>query len=202
MFSAIIDYGMGNVASVKKALNVVGVESKITGDEEDIRNAKYLILPGVGSFAQGMDNLRSSSLDKIIKDEIYSKRKPILGICLGMQLLATLGTEPYERKGLNLVEGKVNKIINPNLRVPHLGWNSIIASKGSFFEDFNQKDFYFIHSYHFEVKDSNKIGALVEYGEKYVAAIQYENVLATQFHPEKSQDQGIMLLEKFFKFYA
>ncbi|WP_028524704.1 imidazole glycerol phosphate synthase subunit HisH [Runella limosa] len=202
MTAAIIEYGMGNVASVQKALNVLGIDSQITGNTNDIKAAKYIILPGVGSFAQGMENLRNSSLDRIIREEVLLKQKPFLGICLGMQLIATTGTEPHESHGLNLIEGKVIKIQDPNTRVPHLGWNSITSSANLFFDNFNQKDFYFIHSYHFQVSNYNKIGATVDYGNKYVAAIQYENILATQFHPEKSQENGLNLLDNFFKLYA
>ena len=199
MTAAIIDYGMGNVASVQKALNLLGIENQITADANDISAAKYIVLPGVGSFAQGMANLQSASLDKTIRQEVLLKKKPFLGICLGMQLIATSGTEPHDSSGLDLIEGKVIKMQEPNLRMPHLGWNSIKSFPYSFFDDFNNRDFYFIHSYHFQVSQPNRIGAIVNYGDQYVAAIHYENILATQFHPEKSQEYGLKLLEKFFK---
>lgn len=202
MTAAIIEYGMGNVASVQKALNLLGIDNQITGNINDIKAANYIILPGVGSFAQGMENLQSYSLDKTIREEVLLKKKPFLGICLGMQLIATTGTEPHESSGLNLIKGKVIKIQDPNLRIPHLGWNSITSTINSFFEDFNQKDFYFIHSYHLQVDQPSNIGATVNYGNKYVAAIHHENILATQFHPEKSQEYGLKILDKFFKFYA
>ena len=202
MTAAIIEYGMGNVASVQKALNLLGIDNQITGDINVIKTAKYIILPGVGSFAQGMANLKSTALDKTIEDEVLFNKKAFLGICLGMQLIASTGTEPYETPGLNLIEGKVIKLQEPNLRIPHLGWNSIISSSDTFFKDFDQKDFYFIHSYHFQVSKPSKIGAIVNYGSQYVAAIHYENILATQFHPEKSQEYGLKLLNNFFKYYA
>lgn len=199
MIAAIIDYGMGNVASVQKALTLLGIENVISNDPEVIRSSKYIILPGVGSFAQGMENLKESLLDKVIVEEALIKKKPFIGICLGMQLIATTGTEPYEAPGLNLIEGKIIKIESTNLRTPHLGWNELNAPDDSFFTDFNKKDFYFIHSYHFQVDDEKSIGATVNYGKDYVAAIQKENIFATQFHPEKSQKYGIELLDKFFK---
>ncbi|TAF31911.1 MAG: imidazole glycerol phosphate synthase subunit HisH [Cytophagales bacterium] len=202
MTAAIIEYGMGNVASVQKALNLLGIDNQVTGNINDIKAANYIILPGVGSFAQGMENLQNFSLDKTIREEVLLNKKPFLGICLGMQLIATTGTEPHESSGLNLIEGKVVKIQESNLRIPHLGWNSISSKPTSFFEDFNQKDFYFIHSYHLQVKNPSNIGATVNYGSNYVAAIQHENILATQFHPEKSQEYGLKILDKFFKFYA
>lgn len=202
MSVVIIDYGMGNLASVKKAVHKLGIESIVTNDPIQIASSKYIILPGVGSFEQGIVNLKELKLFNIIRDEVINCKKPFLGICLGMQLIATLGTEPNSIEGLDLIEGEVLKIEDTNLSVPHLGWNSLIAKGNSFFEEFDNKDFYFIHSYHFVVKDHKKIAAKVEYGKEYVSAIQSNNIFATQFHPEKSQVFGLALLKKFFEHNA
>lgn len=202
MTTAIIDYGMGNVASVQKALRTLGVVSKVTCEKNDLRNAKYIILPGVGSFGQGMSNLYAKGLCSVIKEEVLVKKKPFLGICLGMQLIAAYGTEPLPTIGLGLIDGDVVRIEEPNLRIPHLGWNSINTMENTLFDCFNQKDFYFIHSYHFRVKQKKMIGATVTYGSDYVAAIHHENIIATQFHPEKSQVNGLTLLNSFFLKYA
>lgn len=202
MVVGIIDFGMGNVASVQKALSALNIEHVLSRDFQQLEACKALILPGVGAFAQGMHNLTEYHLIDFIRNSTLEHKKPLLGICLGMQLLASTGTEPYLCPGLNLIPGTVEKIAAPNLRVPHLGWNALLAQPDSFFEPFQKQDFYFIHSYHFTVDNPTHIGGFVKYGEKIVAAVQHENILATQFHPEKSQNQGLLLLESFFKSYV
>lgn len=198
----IVDYGMGNIASVQKALDSIGIKSIISNDISDFESSDYIILPGVGSFRQGMENLNKLGLDKILNNEIIIKKKPFLGICLGMQLIASFGTEHGITKGLGWIKGEVNKIEEINFRVPHLGWNNLISIPSTFTEDFHNKDFYFIHSYHFEVENKKNIAAYVTYGKNYVAAVHNENIFATQFHPEKSQDEGIGLIKKFINFRA
>ena len=202
MSVAIINYGMGNLASVQKALQKIGIDSIITSDPGQIIDSKYILLPGVGSFERGIHNLKELKLFDLIRNEVLINQKPFFGICLGMQLVASYGTEPSLTEGLNLIEGEVLKMQEETLRIPHLGWNSLISKGNSFFDEFDQKDFYFIHSYHFSVKDVHKIGAMVSYGSEYVAAVQFENIYATQFHPEKSQEFGLSLLKKFFNQYA
>lgn len=199
---AIIDYGMGNVASVEKALSFLGITSVLTKDENEIAAADYIILPGVGAFGQGMHNLKESGLVKILNRQVFDNKKPFMGICLGMQLIAEKGYEPNECDGLGWVEGQVIKIEEAGRSIPHLGWNEIEVVNDSILNDFNQKDFYFIHSYHFDVTDNSKILATVNYGGSYVAALQKENIFAVQFHPEKSQTSGLALIRKFFEFYA
>ena len=200
--AVIIDYGMGNVGSVQKALNFLSVPNTISNNFNDIMNASYLILPGVGSFKQGMSNLSDLNLIQILTNEVIVNKKPFLGICLGMQLIATKGTEPEHCDGLNWINGKVIKIQEDNMSIPHLGWNNI-QTKKECFSDFNDKDFYFIHSYHFEVSNEQTILASVNYGNRdYVAAILNENIMATQFHPEKSQEWGLKALHFFFDYYA
>jgi glutamine amidotransferase len=199
---AIIDYGMGNVASVDKAVSYLGYESIITNNPNEINSSNYIILPGVGAFAQGMDNLNKLGLVDLLTNEVIVNKKPFLGICLGMQLIATKGHELKLTNGLGWVEGEVIKINEPDKSIPHLGWNEITVTNDSFIKDFNQKDFYFIHSYHFSVTNREDIAATVNYGNNYVAAIQKENIFASQFHPEKSQLFGLSLIKSFLNFYA
>jgi glutamine amidotransferase len=199
---AIINYRMGNVASVEKAIKYLGYEPVVTNDPIEINNASYIILPGVGAFNQGMENLNKLGLVDLLNKEIIINKKPFLGICLGMQLIATTGYEPQVTKGLGWIEGEVIKINELEKSIPHLGWNEITTTQNTFIKEFNQKDFYFIHSYHFKVSNSENIAATVNYGNKYVAVIQKENIHATQFHPEKSQTSGLELLKSFFNYYA
>ena len=193
---------MGNVASVKKTLDFIGIESVISNLEKDFKDSDFIILPGVGSFKQGMDNLNKLNLVNILNNEVLIKKKPFLGICLGMQLIAQTGTEHGITAGLGWIEGTVLKIQSNNLRIPHLGWNNLVSTTDSILKSFNGKDFYFIHSYHFDVTKTENVAATVNYGKKYVAAVQKDNIFATQFHPEKSQEQGIKLLKYFFDYNA
>lgn len=199
---AIINYGMGNIASVEKAIKFLGYSPVITSDPLEIEECDYIILPGVGAFTQGMENLKKLGLIEILEREVLNNKKPFLGICLGMQLLATRGFEPIETNGLNWIEGEVIKINESNKTIPHLGWNNITARNTNFVNNFHDEDFYFIHSYHFKAKDDKYVAATVNYGSDYVAIIHRENIFATQFHPEKSQTSGLNLLKEFFTFYA
>jgi glutamine amidotransferase len=180
----------------------LGFESIITNDPIEIQHASYIILPGVGAFAQGMENLNKLVLVDLLNNEVIVNKKPFLGICLGMQLIATKGHELNLTNGLGWVEGEVIKINEPGKSIPHLGWNEITVTNDSFIKDFNHKDFYFIHSYHFNVTNREDIAATVNYGNSYVAAIQKENIFASQFHPEKSQLSGLSLIKSFLNFYA
>lgn len=199
---AIIDYGMGNVASVEKSLNFLGIPSKITKNQSEIASADFIILPGVGAFNQGMQNLQKSGLIEVLNLEVIDNKKPFMGICLGMQLIAEKGCEPISCKGLGWIEGEVIKIKEPGKSIPHLGWNEISARENSIMSKFDKKDFYFIHSYHFDVHDPARIMATVNYGKDYVAVVQKDNIFAIQFHPEKSQTSGLALMKFFFEFYA
>lgn len=199
MSAVIIDYGMGNVASVQKALDYLKVESKVSNDPKEIEESKFILLPGVGSFHQGIMNLNKNGLYNLLTEQVVNRKKPFLGICLGMQLIATNGTEPVPTKGLGWVQGNVIEIKASGLRVPHLGWNTIKVNGSNLFDAVNNEDFYFIHSFHFDVTEKDTIAATVEYGGELVACIQKENIFATQFHPEKSQDAGLKLLRNFFE---
>lgn len=196
---AIIDYGMGNVASVQKALNFLKIENCITNNHQEIKNATAILLPGVGSFTQGMKNLRERELDVLLTEEVIVNKKKFLGICLGMQLILEKGMEPNENKGLGWIKGEVIKFEMTDLSVPHIGWNNITVQNNSNFNDCKSLDFYFIHSYHAVPSDENDIAATVDYGIKAVASIKKDNIFATQFHPEKSQSAGLELLKNYFK---
>ncbi|KKQ76626.1 MAG: Imidazole glycerol phosphate synthase subunit HisH [Microgenomates group bacterium GW2011_GWF1_38_5] len=199
MTIAIIKYGMGNVASVQKALHKLGYSSIITNDPDEIRKSAYILLPGVGSFEAGMINLHRLGLVDLLTDEVCIKKKPFFGICLGMQLLATFGNEPHKVKGLGWIEGEVVKLhFSDDRRIPHIGWNNIsLANKTNvFLQEFSGLDYYFIHSYHFVPTTNSEIVFTVDYGIPIVAAIKKGNIFATQFHPEKSQEAGASLLKK------
>jgi glutamine amidotransferase len=199
---AIVDYGMGNVASVEKALNYLNISNELTADKESLQNADVIILPGVGAFKQGMDNLKKENLDKILTNEVIAMKKPFLGICLGMQLIATRGTEIEPCEGLGWIKGTVRKIDEVDKRIPHLGWNEIKVVNNEFLQPYHNRDFYFIHSFHFDVEDKSQVAGYVSYGNDYVAIVKHENILATQFHPEKSQEAGLGLLKNIFKAHA
>jgi glutamine amidotransferase len=197
---AIIDYGMGNLASVQKALNFLKLPNIITNDHSEIRSAGQIILPGVGSFAKAMENLNSAGLVELLTEEVVVKKKKFLGICLGMQLVATIGTEPYECQGLGWIEGEVIKMSDSNIRIPHLGWNDIKCSDDPVFKTISDFDFYFIHSYHFKAKHSADIIATTNYGQNLVAGLRKDNIAAFQFHPEKSQASGLTLLKNYLEY--
>jgi len=183
----IIDYGMGNVSSVEKALNFLNIKNIISNDKNIIKNSSAILLPGVGSFSQGMNNLRELNLVDLLTDEVVNKKKPFLGICLGMQLIFEKGSEPHECDGLGWIKGEVKKLDIDGLKIPHMGWNDIEVQNNKFYSKINNFDFYFIHSYHVLPTFKSEIAATVNYGIDIVASIQKDNIFATQFHPEKSQ---------------
>ena len=195
---AIIDYGMGNVASVQKALDLLQVKSVITAEHSQIRDAEYILLPGVGSFMQGMKNLSERGLDNLLTEEVILKKKKFMGICLGMQLIMEQGTEPVANPGLGWIKGSVNKFEVADLRVPHMGWNDITVINDTFYKTIDKKDFYFIHSYHVVPENREVIAATVNYGFEVVASMQKDNIFTTQFHPEKSQTAGLAVLKSYF----
>jgi glutamine amidotransferase len=198
----IIDYGMGNLRSVKNALDFLGLESKISSDEEEIRNAKALILPGVGAFPDAMDTIERLSLDKIIREEV-AKNKPLLGICLGMQLLFKNGFEGLERKGLGLLKGSIVKMKDDkenNIKIPHIGWNNLVYNKkDELFNSIEEGKFvYYVHSYFVQNYNHEDLVAYSEYGEnKIPGVVRCKNVMGAQFHPEKSGTVGLSILKNF-----
>lgn len=196
---AIIDYGIGNITSIQNSLNKIDVVNKVIQDPEELNNFTHIILPGVGSFKAAMTAIINKSWDCKIKENVILKKKPILGICLGMQLLFEKGYENGETDGLGLVKGEVVKINEENIKIPHLGWNNLEDSnQNSLLTNLNNfPDFYFAHSYHVLPIDEKIIISYVIYGKKIVAVVAENNIYGTQFHPEKSQDNGMKLLLNF-----
>lgn len=197
--TAIIDYGAGNLMSVKKALDFIGAQSIITSDPSEIESADSVILPGVGSFGDAMRSMRERGLDSAVKKAALSG-KPFLGICLGLQLLFAESDETPGAKGLSLLDGNISEIPKTNgLKVPHMGWNSVeIRANSRLFKNIpNGSYFYFVHSYYLNGAASSKVAATTEYGVKIQCAVERENLFATQFHPEKSGDAGLQILKNF-----
>lgn len=197
---AIIDYGLGNLESVKKSLSSAGAETIITNNPAKIKKADKIVLPGQGAFADGLNNLKTSGLIQLLTQEVMSRKKPFLGICLGLQLLAESGLENGRHSGLGWIKGDAIKLkALPPLRLPHVGWDNINISKSSpiFNQIPNGADFYFVHSFYLEPKDKKVIAATCNYGQKFAAALQYKNIFATLFHPEKSQKFGQQLIKNF-----
>ena len=193
----LIDYGVGNLYSVAKAAAYVGGDVKISSLAEDIRRADKIILPGVGAFGDCMKNLEATGLIPTIKAEI-SNGKPILGICVGMQILFAESEESPCVDGLKIFGGNVKKIRAGELKIPHMGWNSVKFTNSKLFAGLSGESyFYFVHSYHAAPDDKNIIAATTTYGEEVTAAIEFENIFATQFHPEKSGDVGLKILKNF-----
>lgn len=196
---AIIDYGAGNLHSVKNALDFLGAENVVTPDPEVIKSADKVILPGVGAFGDALENLRSRGLEDVIKECINDK-KPFLGICLGMQLLFSESEESPGVKGLDIFKGKIVKIPDGDgLKIPHMGWNDLkIVKDSKILGNLGDEPFvYFVHSYYLESEENSIISAFTEYGKRLDIAIEQDNVFATQFHPEKSGKTGLKILSNF-----
>lgn len=198
---AIIDYGVGNLRSVEKAFHFIGSDAVITSDPEIVLNADAVVLPGVGAFADAMDNLAKSGMAEVIKETI-AKDKPFFGICLGMQLLFDYSEEGGKKvKGLGIFRGSIRLIPRElQLKVPHMGWNSLkITGNGEkLFKGLGNKPYvYFVHSYYLKADDRSIVAATVDYGLNFDAAISSGNIHATQFHPEKSGKTGLAVLKNF-----
>lgn len=204
---SIIDYGMGNLRSVSKALESVGAKVKVTNNPKDIVSAEAIVLPGVGAFCRGMENLEQSGLSPAILESIKNN-KPFLGICLGLQLLFTESEEHGISKGLDVIKGRVKKF-SPGVKIPHMGWNNIKSNiknqkskigneKLKILEDIPDGSyFYFVHSYYVQPEDKDTIIATTFYGKEFVSAINKDNIWGVQFHPEKSSDLGLKILKNF-----
>ena len=197
---AIIDYGVGNLFSLKSSLAAIGADAVVTKDEEVIRSAEKIILPGVGAFEDAMRKLRDSGLAEAVKDEV-AKGKPLMGICLGMQMLFEKSMEYGEHEGLGLVPGTVipiGDVIPADLKIPHIGWNALSIKKDSpIFKNIKNGDcVYFVHSYYAAGCEDYTV-ATAEYGAELTAAVQNGNVFGCQFHPEKSGKVGLNILRAF-----
>lgn len=196
---AIIDYGMGNLKSVYNALKKIGAECKITSDKEEIRNADKLILPGVGAFKDCMDNLRKEGLIEVIREETKGG-KPLLGICLGMQVLFEKGYEGEETEGLGLLKGNVTKMEEPSVKIPHIGWNNLEKNREDDMLKGIEKDafVYYVHSYRASEYNDEDLVGYSSYGSlKIPGLFRKDNIIGAQFHPEKSGEDGLKMLINF-----
>ena len=199
---AIIDYGSGNVAAIANIYQQLRISHKVTADHDIIDTASHIVLAGVGSFDVTMNNLNTAGLTNLLKDQILVKRKAMLGICVGMQILAQ-SSEEGELRGLGFVDGCVKRIdtsmLDTALRLPHMGWNSICAKPDEeLFQGVDTaKGFYFLHSYYFAEQNSSEMAASVNYGRRFTCAVRKRNVLGVQFHPEKSHSNGIEIFRNF-----
>lgn len=195
----VIDYGMGNRRSVEKALEHVGAEAKITADHDDLRRADGLVLPGVGAFPKAMRNLRSLGLSELIR-ELAAQGTPLLGICLGMQVLFDTSEEMGGAAGLGLIGGAVTRLNAGNLRIPHIGWNEVRFERASpLIAELPSQGcpFYHVHSFAVRPRDPGHVVGSTEYGERFATIAARDNVFAVQFHPEKSSRHGLRMLRTF-----
>lgn len=200
----IIDYGMGNLGSIQRAVSECGSGANdvfVSNIAKEIEAADKLILPGVGAFADGMKNLRETNLDHLIQKLTLKKHIPLLGICLGMQLLATQGHEGGKRDGLNIIPGEVTKLLptTSEERIPHIGWNEVHFKKNNvlFQNIVNGSDFYFVHSYHLIPDNQDDIIGVTPYCGSFVSALNHDSIWGVQFHPEKSSILGFNVLNNF-----
>ena len=196
---AIIDYDAGNIKSVEKALLFLGQETVVTREKDTILSADKIILPGVGAFGDAMDNLQKYELIDVIKEAV-ERKIPLLGICLGMQILFEKSEETPGKKGLGLLKGEFLKFSEEEgLKVPHMGWNSLqLKNKGELFKGLPEEPYvYFVHSYYLKAKEEEIVTASAEYGITFHASVQKGQIYGCQFHPEKSSDTGIQILKNF-----
>lgn len=197
----LIDYGTGNVGSVRNALEFLGVPTTPVTRPADFDAVSHLILPGVGAFGAAMNRLRQLDLLDSLRDQILVRQKPFLGICVGMQILATMGTEFGDQPGLDVVPGRIERLdlLSPGLPLPHVGWNSLtLVRPDPLFTGLPEHpDVYFVHSYGLPAAPNPDIAATCDYGGEFVAAVQRDRVFGVQFHPEKSQRAGLRILANF-----
>jgi imidazole glycerol-phosphate synthase subunit HisH len=199
----IVDYGMGNLGSIKNMFKYIGVEVEIQSDVDKIKNASKILLPGVGSFDTAMKRINEGDLKEVLNEKVLKEQVPVLGICLGMQLL-TNSSEEGTLPGLGWIDAKTMSFkdrIDKKYRIPHMGWNIVNKSNDSLlnygFEDFDETRFYFVHSYFVKVEDEKNSILKTNYGVEFDSAIQKDNIYGAQFHPEKSHKFGMKLFENF-----
>lgn len=202
---AVINYGAGNTRSVANALDLIGQETRLTSSPDELKAARGIVFPGVGAFADCMARIRELGLIEPLNRLVLNEKKPFLGICLGMQCLGTEGLEHGRHEGLGWIKGRVVPLApeDRKFRIPHMGWNDLTYDDRSpLFQDMNDSPvFYFVHGYHLQVdpEDADCVVGTCWHGQTVTAAVQKDNIFGTQFHPEKSQENGIKLLENFIK---
>jgi len=190
----IVDYNMGNLASVKNAFKKINANAEVVSEADKLKNYDKLIFPGVGAFADAMEHLRETNLDEAMKEFIKSG-KYVLGVCLGMQLLFEKSEEFGSHKGLGIIEGEIVKF-KTDKKIPHMGWNKLFHKHSPLFEGLNNPYLYFVHSYHVVCDEKYVIGKTI-YGYEFVSAVNKENVFGFQPHPEKSHNEGLKILKNF-----
>ena len=199
----IVDYGMCNLDSIARAVEECGGKPCVSDDPRELRDATQIILPGVGAFPDAMHNIRELHLDEAMQEQVVGKRIPFLGICLGMQVMATVGNEGTETTGLGWIDGEVKKLqaTAEDRRIPHIGWNNIeLVRESPLFEGIEpDRDFYFVHSYHLGCRKPEHIVARTSYAGGFVSAVGHEHIFGVQFHPEKSRPVGFQVLRNFLK---
>ena len=202
----IVDYGLGNIHSAEHSIKKVAADSniqseiRITSNPSDIKQASHLVLPGQGAFESCINGLRNiNGMIDELSEAAINKQKPFLGICVGMQLLASKSYENGEHQGLNWIKGEIKKMPNENIKLPHMGWNEIILknTKNQLVKVSDKNDFYFVHSYYFDCKHKENIIALSHYGIDFASIISKENIYGVQFHPEKSSVQALEIIKNF-----
>jgi imidazole glycerol-phosphate synthase subunit HisH len=197
----VIDYSMGNLRSVANALRAEGAQPVVSRDPDDLAQAAKIVLPGVGAFGDGMRNLREGGWIEPLEREVLEHGKAFLGLCVGMQLLASRGTEHGEHAGLGWIEGTVDRLPSDHVRVPHIGWNDVEIRNGSLLYTGleGSATFYFVHSYALIPREENIVTGSCSYGMEFAASVELGNIHATQYHPEKSQGAGLAVIRNFLE---
>jgi glutamine amidotransferase len=195
----IVGYRMGNISCVRNAFLALGADVFVAGAPEQLRAASHIILPGVGAFPMGMDNLRSLGFEQELRQLVLEEKRPLLGICLGMQLLASVGEEHRVCTGLGFIPGRVTLLKPGELRIPHIGWNDTVSARRSVLlgEPGTTDCFYYVHSFHFVPENPADRTLTCDYGQPFVSGVERGNVFGVQFHPEKSHGNGLKLLRRF-----
>lgn len=195
----IVNYGMGNLMSLSNAFSAIGEDVFVAQAPQELLEATHIVLPGVGAFPKGMEQLRQLRFDETLRRLVLTEHRPLLGICLGMQLLASAGEEHRLTNGLGFLSGRVVRLQAPDLRIPHIGWNDTFSLRDNplLGPSGTTEIFYYIHSYHFIPENPADATMRCEYGQTFAAAVQQDNLFGVQFHPEKSHAGGLKILKRF-----